>query len=67
MVPDYRFDPCPTVGANCCEFVEKSDQLHVLLFVLEIEGTFEKRKRQPKRVVRGYFFFIYYEQFELVR
>ncbi|KAK2357557.1 hypothetical protein QL285_094815 [Trifolium repens] len=20
MVPDYRFDPCPAVGANCCEF-----------------------------------------------
>jgi len=26
MIPDYQLDPCPMVGANCCEFVEKSHQ-----------------------------------------
>jgi len=26
MILNYRFDPCPTVGANCYEFVGKSHQ-----------------------------------------
>ena len=39
MVPDYRFDPCPTVGANCCKFVRNHPY--------KILGVWRKLIKQP--------------------
>jgi hypothetical protein len=44
MVPNYRFDPCPTVGANCCEFVDK--------ITLKKLDVWSKLTKQPNKVDR---------------